>query len=435
MYLLVSDVTKMMEISEKAFCKKYSDKIVEIPGCRKCIAETDFNLLISDDKELFKKMGMLEVTKVETLRSEIASIISFQPLKFMMAKEYLNMMKIKTGCKSEQQYVEKYEIPKEFDEALQRFMNSHHDNSYYKSMINYLKNKECFDLDKIRELGLDIQYLSSITSDGSMTLEVFVVGKGIFYSVLEDDEGEQWNEIHIDEMGNIKLPYFSYYSDRVEERIINRELIGQRELLQLSMETANNRIEISKINSDMISIEKQISDVVEGLKDVVTKSELADMMNSFISDDDEKWLMYNAKFSSADEVYASIYRQAKVSIYVVDNYIGLRTLVHLKNSQSGVSIILFSDNVGNNKLHNIEFTDFCKEYPDVKISMQKTGEIFHDRFIVLDYGTADERVFLCGASSKDAGARITSIVEDYGTKKYASVMATLLQNPPLVLPK
>lgn len=229
--------------------------------------------------------------------------------------------------------------------------------------------------------------------------------------------------------------YFSYYSDRVEERIINRELIGQRELLQLSMETANNRIEISKINSDMISIEKQISDVVEGLKDVVTKSELADMMNSFISDDDEKWLMYNAKFSSADEVYASIYRQAKVSIYVVDNYIGLRTLVHLKNSQSGVSIILFSDNVGNNKLHNIEFTDFCKEYPNVKISMQKTGEIFHDRFIVLDYGTADERVFLCGASSKDAGARITSIVEDYGTKKYASVMATLLQNPPLVLPK
>ena len=72
----------------------------------------------------------------------------------------------------------------------------------------------------------------------------------------------------------------------------NRDLIGQRELLQLSMETANNRIEISKINSDMISLEKQISDVAEGLKDVVTKSELADMMNSFISDADEKWLMF-----------------------------------------------------------------------------------------------------------------------------------------------
>ena len=187
----------------------------------------------------------------------------------------------------------------------------------------------------------------------------------------------------------------------------NRDLIGQRELLQLSMETANNRIEISKINSDMISLEKQISDVAEGLKDVVTKSELADMMNSFISDDDEKWLMFNAKFSSADEVYESIYRQAKSSIYVVDNYIGLRTLVHLKNSPTGVNIILFSDNVGNNKLHNIEYTDFCKEYPTVKLSMKKTGGIFHDRFIVLDYGTA----------------------------KYNSVVAGLLKNSPLVLPK
>ena len=215
----------------------------------------------------------------------------------------------------------------------------------------------------------------------------------------------------------------------------NRDLIGQRELLQLSMETANNRIEISKINSDMISLEKQISDVAEGLKDVVTKSELADMMNSFISDDDEKWLMFNAKFSSADEVYESIYRQAKASIYVVDNYIGLRTLVHLKNSPIGVNIIVFSDNVGNNKLHNIEYTDFRKEYPTVKLSMKKTGGIFHDRFIVLDYGTADERVFLCGASSKDAGARITSIVEDYGTAKYNSVIAGLLKNSPLVLPK
>ena len=112
----------------------------------------------------------------------------------------------------------------------------------------------------------------------------------------------------------------------------NRDLIGQRELLQLSMETANNRIEINKINSDMISLEKQISDVAEGLKDVITKSELADMMNSFVSDDDEK-------------------------------------------------------------------------------------------------------VFLCGASSKDAGARITSIVEDYGISKYASVIAMLLKNPTLILPQ
>ncbi len=215
----------------------------------------------------------------------------------------------------------------------------------------------------------------------------------------------------------------------------NCDLIGQRELLQLSMETANNKIAISKINHDMSSLEKQISDVAEGLKDVVTKSELADMMNSFVSEDDDKWLMYNAKFSSADEVFESIYRKAKSTIYVVDNYIGLRTLVHLKNTPVGVQSIIFSDNVGANKLHSIEFADFCKEYPTVQIKLQKTGGIFHDRFIVIDYGTVDERVFVCGASSKDAGAKITAIVEDYGITKYKPMIAALLQNPPLVLPK
>ena len=96
---------------------------------------------------------------------------------------------------------------------------------------------------------------------------------------------------------------------------------AHQEVETWNMETANNRIEINKINSDMISLEKQISDVAESLKDVVTKSELADMMNSFVPDDDDKWLMFNTKFSSADEVYESIYKQAKSSIYVVDNYI------------------------------------------------------------------------------------------------------------------
>lgn len=214
----------------------------------------------------------------------------------------------------------------------------------------------------------------------------------------------------------------------------NRYLIGQRELLRLSMETANHKIELGRISSDMRFLEKQIYDIAEGLQEVVIKSELADMMNSFISDD-EKWLMYNAKFSSADEVYESIYRQAKSSIYVIDNYIGLRTLVHLKNAPTGVNIILFSDNVGANKLHSIEFMNFCKEYPSVKLALRKTDGIFHDRFIVLDYGTDKERVFLCGASSKDAGAMITSIVEDYGTEKYDQVITSLLQNAPLVLPK
>lgn len=59
--------------------------------------------------------------------------------------------------------------------------------------------------------------------------------------------------------------------------------------------------------------------------------------------------------------------------------------------------------------------------------------MYHDRFIVLDYGTEDERSFICGVSSKDAGARIGCIVEDFGIEKYKSLIDDLLQNPNLTL--
>ena len=214
----------------------------------------------------------------------------------------------------------------------------------------------------------------------------------------------------------------------------NQPLIGQREAMRLSMQTAENTLEINRLRMDIGSIERQMSDVMDQLSDVVTKSDLSDMMNSFVTEEDNGWLLYNTKFCSADVAYSSIYSQAKKSLYVVDNYIGLRSLVLLKNAPAGVDIKLFSDNVGTGKLHSMEYADFLGEYPERRISMQRTCGIFHDRFIVLDYGTEDERVFLCGASSKDAGARITSIVEDFGIQKYNSIIQTLLENPPLVLP-
>ena len=212
----------------------------------------------------------------------------------------------------------------------------------------------------------------------------------------------------------------------------NRELMGQREYIQLSLQTAENIRDISKLKSDIGFVEKQMSDVMDQLGDVVTKSDLAEMMNSFVDNEDNGWLMFNAKYCTADLAYSEVYGQAKKTIFVVDNYIGLRTLVLLKNAPNDVAITIFSDNVGN-KLHRIEYNDFCSEYPYISIDLKKAGGIFHDRFIVLDYGTNDERIFLCGASSKDAGARITCIVEDFGIEKYKELIGRLLGNPTLQL--
>lgn len=150
----------------------------------------------------------------------------------------------------------------------------------------------------------------------------------------------------------------------------NRELIVQRDYIQLSMQAAENLRDISKLKSDMCSVEKQMSDVMSQLEDVVTKSNLAEMMNRFVNDEDKGWLMFNMKYCTADLAYSEVYGLAKESIFVVDNDIGLRTLVLLKNAPTSVAITVFSDNVGN-RLHRIEYNDFCSEYPSVNVNLKK----------------------------------------------------------------
>lgn len=215
--------------------------------------------------------------------------------------------------------------------------------------------------------------------------------------------------------------------------IENQGLIGQREFIQLSMQVTDSIRDSTELRIDLIRVEDQMSDVIDRLSNVVTKSELSDIMNNFGKPQVKRgYLILNGEPFKADLAYSQIYGQAQKSIYVVDNYIGVKTLALLKNSNQGVNIILFSDNIGK-KLHATEFADFCKEYPDCKISLQKSGGIFHDRYIILDYGTDNEKIYLCGSSSKDAGNRATTILEDLDREKYRKMISELLKNDALVL--
>ena len=144
------------------------------------------------------------------------------------------------------------------------------------------------------------------------------------------------------------------------------------------------------------------------------------------------YLILNGNPFKADVVYDEIYSQAKESIFIVDNYIGLKTLEKLINIRDGVAVSVFIDNLVKG-LRQSTFDDFSKEYPNLKIQLFHSGGIFHDRYIILDYGTDDEKIFLCGTSSKDAGRRITSILEDPDRKKYEPMIKDLLKNKKLAL--
>lgn len=55
--------------------------------------------------------------------------------------------------------------------------------------------------------------------------------------------------------------------------------------------------------------------------------------------------------------------------------------------------------------------DFRKDYPNIDLKLKISGKKYHDRYIAIYYGTDNETFYLCGASSKDAGNKISSIIK------------------------
>ena len=215
--------------------------------------------------------------------------------------------------------------------------------------------------------------------------------------------------------------------------IENQNLIGEREYLQLSMQVSENILTTMELRSDLNDIEDQMAEVMDKLSNVVTRSELSEVMNEFGEPHIKRgYLIMNGHPFKADIVYDEIYKHAKESIMIVDNYIGLQTLEKLISVPEGIIVKIFSDNLSKGLRENT-YKDFCKEYPHLNIQLYHSGGIFHDRYIIIDYHTDNEKIYLCGTSSKDAGRRITSILEDPDRMKYTAMIQELMKNEPLLL--
>ena len=197
--------------------------------------------------------------------------------------------------------------------------------------------------------------------------------------------------------------------------IENQDFIGSKELVQIAIQTNQNTNDIAEIKSQM-----------------ATKEDLKKVMDNFIDPDTYKhFLLMNGDKIEADVAYTKIYKSAKKSIYVIDNYIGLKTLELLRATKDSVEVIIFSDNARNKDMltKNI-LNDFIRDYPNINLKMKIAGKKYHDRYIAIDYGMENEAFYLCGASSKDAGNKISSItkIEESSKDMYHTMFGGMLNN-------
>ena len=196
----------------------------------------------------------------------------------------------------------------------------------------------------------------------------------------------------------------------------NRALIGTDDIARLAIQTSENTAAIAKITDEMLR-----------------KSDLPKIFKNFASSNTGKeFLIMNGQLAEADAAYQGIYAKAKNSIFIIDDYIGIKSIMHLRNVNPGVMITVFSDNKQSH-LRRADLNDFRNEFPGILIDFKRTNNTMHDRYIILDYRKRSEKIYHCGASSKDAGKKTTTIMEVQDRAVYKQLVDILIKNPVLVL--
>lgn len=149
----------------------------------------------------------------------------------------------------------------------------------------------------------------------------------------------------------------------MKDYISANTLINTNDFLKLSIKTNENISTIAKLEKEMLK-----------------KSDLPMIIKAFSKEQATEYLFMHVEMCEANFTYQKIYNKAKKSIYIIDDYISLSTLLMLKHISSNINIIIFSDNKQNH-LRLAEYNQFRTEYPNVLIDFKKNGNVFHDRYM------------------------------------------------------
>lgn len=208
----------------------------------------------------------------------------------------------------------------------------------------------------------------------------------------------------------------------------NKQLLGNDGIAQIALQTAQNTRDIAIHSAGIRELSGEVHDMRENLGKV--NLDLQKVMANFIDQSTFKhFLILNGQRLEADVAYTQIYGMAKKSVLIVDDYLDVKTLDLLRCVAKGVSVKIFSEQHGRTRLTESMLADFRAARPDVELDdVRTTGNMFHDRYIYLDFGTDSEKLFHCGASSKDAGNKITTIMQLEDIVVYRALFERLLEN-------
>ena len=164
----------------------------------------------------------------------------------------------------------------------------------------------------------------------------------------------------------------------------NDHLLTTNAIIELNNQVIENTNDIKKLNIRMNRVEKNFDDETTH----------------------RIFVIYQGKRIEAIHLYQSIFKQAKTSIVVVDNYLNVNTLLCLKVCNPVVVVTLISDNLSKDKIEE-QYLEAFKKDTDVEVNLKANKNRFHDRYIIID----DKTLYISGPSIKDAGNKLGQIIK------------------------
>ena len=204
----------------------------------------------------------------------------------------------------------------------------------------------------------------------------------------------------------------------------NQQLLGNASIAEIALQTAQNTRDFASVSSKVETLSGEVHNVQDRLGRMDLN--LQKVMENFIDPTTYKhFLILDGQKLEADIAFTKIYGMAKKSVLIIDNYVGVKTLDLLRGVAKNVQVTIFSEQWGDERITPAIKADYEKARPDVSLKIDRPNRKFHDRYVFLDYGIRNEKLYLCGASSKDGGNKITTIMQIECPEMYHPIVEEL----------
>jgi hypothetical protein len=135
------------------------------------------------------------------------------------------------------------------------------------------------------------------------------------------------------------------------------------------------------------------------LKQIETDTKFEQVFNALENQEDipKQGIFFDGQIFDAYNFISNLFKSAKKSVTIIDNYIDNSVLLHLTEVEKNVKVKILTRSISEKLKQDIK--KFENQYFSITFKVVKN---YHDRFIIID----EKEVYHIGASLKELGKKI-----------------------------